>query len=525
MQIAILRSQPITRTRATTLVALLAVVVLAAVLRFAGLGTESYWLDEIIMVRLTSGELEPMLRHLEEGDRPPVFVLLGYVWTNAFGTSEAATRSLSAVAGVLSVAVFYVIARKLFNMPVALMACWIMALSAFQIHYSQEYRYYMVFQLALLLTIYFYLRVLESGRWLDVLLYILAGVISMYVHTYAVFFLFGLGLHFLFHWRHFANLRLRWVTAQVLIFVAIIPRLWSTLSGMMADGSSEADLLGGGTPVTDWVPVPPLYAPARSLVNFLLVERSTVSWLLIGAAALAVLVGTALYVRHIGLPQWWTETTALLRRMKAAVARFDMRLTLLAVWLIVPIGLPFVVSWFFAPMYLDRYVIAAVPAWYLVIAASLYAARRIVPVALALGALTLLLVASLYTYYTTPEKEQWRETAAYISQRAQPGEPIALSYGRLPRDAYNVRDSFYWYYPTAEASNCFVDVWRAADEVTRDLDGCSDGQRQVWLVVYQDRKNTDTRWLPELLKTGVTLRDSQDFVGTSVYLLELPPGT
>ncbi|MBI5667931.1 MAG: glycosyltransferase family 39 protein [Chloroflexi bacterium] len=524
MELTILRSRPITLPHATALLALLAVVLLAAVVRFADLGTESYWLDEIIMARLTSGELEPMLRHLAEGDRPPVFVLLGYTWSSVFGTSEAATRSLSATAGVLSVVVFYAITQRLLKTPVALIACWIMALSAFQIHYSQEYRYYMVFQLALLLTVYCYLRVLDTGHWLDMLLYAVSSIISLYVHTYAVFFLAGLALHFLLHWRRFAPLRRRWVVAQVVIAVAIAPRLWSTVSGMMSDGSSEAELLSGGTPVTDWVPAPPLYAPLRSLVNFLFIERSMVSWWLIGAAALAVLLGTLLYLRHTGLSYWRGEATMFVRRARAAVIRFDWRLTLLAVWLVVPIALPFIVSKVFAPMYLDRYVIAAAPAWYLVIAAGLYAARRLVPVALTVSVLTVLLLGSLYTYYSAPQKEQWRETAAYVSQHARPSEPIALAYGRLPRDAYNVRDSFYWYYPTAAVSNCFVDVWQPATAVTRELADCSAGQRRLWLVVYQDRQNTDTSWLPGVLAAGLKLRDTRSFVGTSVYLLELPAG-
>ena len=500
----------------------IAIVVLAAALRLFQLGTESYWLDEIIMVRLTEEPFTALVQELQTTSRPPVYVLLGYVWTQLFGTSEAATRSLSTVAGILSVIVLYAIGKRLLGTRAALIGSLLMAISAFQIWYSQEFRYYAVFQLTLLTSIYFYIAALKSGKLSHFLLFAFFSVIATYVHTYGVFLLAGLGLHFVLQWHHYPKLRVYWVVAQALILLGIAPQLSSTVKDLIGTTAAVEVAIGGGTPAIEWLPVPPLYAPVRTLVNFILIQRSYLGWSTIGFGAAALFLGTAIFAFRKGIRQWFLSVQGVAQQLITLVRGWDSTLILLLCWLIVPIVIPFVLSLLFAPMYLDRYVIAAAPAWYLSIAAAIYALRNVVPQTLSISVLALYVLGALGTYYNESLKEQWRETARYVMENQSPDDAIVLSYGSLPGDAFNVQNSFYWYYP-GQPSDCYVDVRLSGSEIQEQMDACAGSHERLWLVLYVGSSNEELTSMVSRANYESAewrLLSNQDFVGTSVYLFE-----
>ncbi len=493
--------------------ALIAILALAALLRFADIGGESYWLDEIIMVRLTGNGFDTVLQEITGTDRPPVYVLLGYAWSQLFGTSEAATRSLSALAGVAAIGVMYLIGRELYRREVGLLAALVMAVSAFQVWYSQEYRYYAVFELVVLFAVLFYLLWLKHGHAIDLIAYTVFSALAAYVHTYAIFFYVGLGLHFLTRWQAQASKRWLWVASQVLIIIAVLPRILSTFATVST--VIPENTVGGGTPVVDWLPVPPIYAPLRTLINCMFIQRSYLSWSVIGVGAAVLVVGLLAYTLTRG-GAWRDDVRATAGSIRGL---FDSRLTLVILWLICPIGITFLLSHVFAPMYLDRFVITAAPAWYLLIALAMWTLRRVVPVALSVVVLLILITGVLWTYYTQDLKEQWRETAAFIDERIQPGDALALSYGIFPGDAFNIRDSFSWYYP-AMTSDCFVDVRGDSAALGEQISTCGRQSDRLWLVVYASNPEGERLTLSDL-PDQYPLVEAQDFVGTTVYLFDL----
>ena len=497
------------------LAALIAILALAALLRFADIGGESYWLDEIIMVRLTGNGFDTVLNEIQGTDRPPVYVLLGYAWAQLFGTSEAATRSLSALAGVVAIGVMYLIGRELYRREVGLLAALVMAVSAFQVWYSQEYRYYAVFELVVLFAVLFYVLWLKHGHTVDLIAYTVFSAVAAYVHTYAIFFYVGLGLHFLTQWRAQAPRRWLWIASQVVIVLAVLPRILATF-GTISTVIPE-NTVGGGTPVVDWLPVPPLYAPLRTLINFMFIQRSYLSWTVIGIGVAVLLIGIAAYAftRRTG---WRDDVRA---TVSAVRGLFDSHLVLVLLWLVCPIGITFLLSHIFAPMYLDRFVITAAPAWYLLIALAMWTLRRVVPVVLSVAVLLILIGGVLWTYYTQDLKEQWRETAAFINAGIQPGDALALSYGIFPGDAFNIRDSFSWYYP-AMTSDCFVDVRGDTAALEQQIRTCARQSDRLWLVVYAANPEGDRLTL-SALPENYPLIETRDFVGTTIYLFDLQP--
>src|ERR1700737_3893407 len=88
---------------------------LAAVVRFATLDQQSLWYDEAVTaVRVLHASLHSTLSavaHVE--NTPPLYYLITWGWTRVLGTGVLALRSLSAAAGVATVALAWMIGREL----------------------------------------------------------------------------------------------------------------------------------------------------------------------------------------------------------------------------------------------------------------------------------------------------------------------------------------------------------------------------------------------------------------------------
>ena len=69
-----------------------------------------------------------------------LYHLLLFGWVRVAGSSEIAVRSFSAVAGIASVAVLFLLARRLAGVRVALWAGLLMAVNPLYVRYAQEAR-------------------------------------------------------------------------------------------------------------------------------------------------------------------------------------------------------------------------------------------------------------------------------------------------------------------------------------------------------------------------------------------------
>jgi len=172
------------------------VIILGAALRFYDLGTESYWHDEVIMLHVAGGDPESILVEVQDG-RPPVYVLLAHLGMQVFGATEVATRFPSALAGIASIAAMYAVGSQLFGKRVGLLSAFLMAISEFQIRYSQDFRYYSVFVLITLFSFFFFVKALKERRISHFVLHVLANVFLFYTHTFGVFVLVAPNLYFL----------------------------------------------------------------------------------------------------------------------------------------------------------------------------------------------------------------------------------------------------------------------------------------------------------------------------------------
>ena len=169
----------------------LALIFLALLIRLNGLTFQSLWRDEVDAICFAQAPLlkdlpqtalsftptcppnipELLAAFTQPGFNGPLYFLILRGWIGLFGAGEFALRSFSLMCGVISVALIITLGTRLFNRAVGLIAGSLLALSAYQVWYSQEAKMYTLITLLALASIYFLRRAVEEGRlrfWIGV---------------------------------------------------------------------------------------------------------------------------------------------------------------------------------------------------------------------------------------------------------------------------------------------------------------------------------------------------------------------
>src|SRR4051794_10344275 len=175
------------RSRAFWIVA--GLTVLAALLRFLTLGAQSYHHDEIVtasrVLRDGFGHAMDAVGFSESA--PPLYYAIAWAWTQLTGTGEFGLRSISALAGVATVPVAYLIGLELRGRRAGLLAAALVAVNPMLLWYSQEARAYALFVLLCAVSLLFTVRVLRRGRRRDVLTWGVVSGLALATHYFAVF--------------------------------------------------------------------------------------------------------------------------------------------------------------------------------------------------------------------------------------------------------------------------------------------------------------------------------------------------
>src|SRR5215204_3975358 len=152
---------------------LLAILLVALLLRVFQLDAESLWLDEATSVYIGNHGFVQILGEMSIQNRhPPLYLLLLHYWMQLFGDSEFSVRLPSVFFGVFSVGMLYKVGTLLFDKWIGLISAFIMTISAYQIYYSQEARAYTMTVLLALISFYFFLKLFEDKHY-----WILAGYV------------------------------------------------------------------------------------------------------------------------------------------------------------------------------------------------------------------------------------------------------------------------------------------------------------------------------------------------------------
>ncbi len=191
------------RARSRTFWVVLGLVGLGAALRFATLGVQSYHHDEIVTAsRILGGSFRQAMDAVGFSESaPPLYYVLAWLWTQATGTGEFGLRSFSALAGVATIVVAYLLGVELRGRSTGVAAAALVAVNPMLLWYSQEARAYALFALLTALSLLYFLRALRpdvpahtgpvghrrAGTSRDVVLWGVVSALAMATHYFALF--------------------------------------------------------------------------------------------------------------------------------------------------------------------------------------------------------------------------------------------------------------------------------------------------------------------------------------------------
>lgn len=326
-----------------------ALVVLAAVLRFAGLGEQRFWPDEAVTAALVRMPFADMLATLVDSEStPPLYYALAWGWTQLFGSAEAGLRSLSALAGVATVPAVYAAGSALVSRRAGLVAAGLAAVAPPLVWYAQEARAYALLVLLSALSLAFFGRALHGGRGRALAGWALTSALALATHYFAVFLVLPQAVWLVVRHR----------SPRALLATGAVGAVGLVLLPLVLHQQAQ--------PNTKWIDNIPVLDRLRTVPELLLAGQAP------SLPAAAIVVAALLVAVAVGLLVLRGEER---ERRRAAVPATLGLAGLLVPLALVPTGLDFVVARNFLPLW---------PCLALVVAAGL-ATRRAPRAALLAG--------------------------------------------------------------------------------------------------------------------------------------------
>lgn len=474
----------------------LAIIVFAVFVRMISLTSRYFWCDEASSVLTSRYDVEALLYHASFDVHPPLYYLLLHCWMALFGDSILATRLLSLLFGVMTVALAMSFMRWLANERTALLAGWFMAIMPLAVRYSQEARMYALMGLltiAATMALAMWLKKTANSHYLAI--YAMLMALSFYTHYFTIFTLFS-------HWLVVLMLSCKqrgeryirypvWWLANVAIGLVFIPwllvlfNLLTHLSELRAGGDV------GWIPEVTWCDLPAMYwrfFTGHDGSNYTMI----IFWLL-----------PTFCIVLCSLPLSWCEIPR----------KFNL---LLISGIVTPVTLVFAISWS-TPIFVDRY---------------LYSAALCIPLALGLlinglknggHRISLLFFFSVlfgcgvFNDYSA-EKDDFKTMVYYINSSYQLNDTVVVSkmFYYLSYIYYNKKDYRTLLYtpaksngipgkPNAYGFGTFF-YTQATQTYVEDLSVLSGRYRRVWLV-SGGNFNQDFGRLPQEWVNTVTFKN------------------
>ncbi len=501
------------------------ICLLAFGLRVYRLGTQSLWYDEGLSVYLASLPPFASIPTSAITDHPPLHVLMLGAWTQVAGRSEFAVRFLSLWWSVLAVALVWRVGQELLTDTIGAVGAALLAISALAVWYAQEARGYSLLLALTLMITWTFVRFcqpkprggLNFGIW-----YLIFGIAALYTHYYAAFTLLALNLAFLaalacrtFSKRPIPNIQYRFPNLQssisfclfqLLIVLAFVPWLPAAIQQATTNVTYFPGRVGWQTVVADTL---------RAFGTGDVAPTNVAAWA-VGVMGLLAMVGA--FTEQPG-------TTRLHRVITALLAA-------------APMAAMAVIAWQ-KPKFAPRYLIEALPAFYLLVAAGWTALRQwgfrqgrrdlrkavvsSLLIGISSGILIFTSLLSLLAVYFDPARQRpdMRSVAAYLQSNEQPGDVIMLLSGhqspvfgyyyRGPNAQYPIPNTLM---PPAQSP---LD-YRAA----RQLQDLTRGATRLWLVLWHRELADPTDVvMNELLTKARRLGVGQEFHEMRLMLFDL----
>lgn len=495
------RASLIDASRATVL----ALTLVAFLLRVWLLDGQSLWRDEVDVIRLAHWPPADLLRSLGLAEHNgPLYYIVMRGWLGLAGDSEFALRFVSLCGGVLGVPLIWRVAGRLVGRRAALMAVLVSTVSSYLVWYAQDAKMYATVVALTLLAMWCWWRALDTGRvqwWAG---FVAVSSVSFYIHMLSALMIpvYALALPILGRHgggRHTSRLGHGPAKAghawQIALGLLVLPYLplaaWQLPLVLQTHQTGHA-----------FVPLPDMFA---LLVNLTARGMTMVdAWPVTVPFLFALLLGAFGPATRVGGSDWRPRLVLLL-------------------WALLPVVLLYLIS-LRVPLFEPRYLIFTVPAFYVLAARGMAGVTRLCrPVAAALlAALIVFGLLGIAVQDTRPIKSDFRAAAAFVAARYGPGEPIMF---QVPY----VRHTFDYYFPHEYPGldGPWTNDGKNEESAAQLMAATVGDHTQLWLVSSESWLWDGRGLTGEWLDSHAHLLESASFTRVDVYYyrIDLPAGS
>ncbi len=368
---------------------LAAITTAGAVLRFWHLGQRSLWFDEGVSVGFARLPWHEMwLAMWEQANM--LFYYVGLRGWMFFGDSEFWLRTFSVIPAIVSIVLLALFGRRYYGSAVGIISAAMLSVSVLHVHYSHDVRGYPLLVLLLILSWWFHVRALRSGRGPDFAWWAVCATAAIYTHLFAVLIFAAQAVCIGFAPSQYR--RIRWSVLAIASVAALcLPLAVAARSG---DGQQIS-----------WIP--PL---SRQTFQLFVYEFS-------GAQLTPLIVSLAVFLVLLG---FFARTL-----FREGLSEKAWLMSIPIIGTILPVVLVLLTSIFLEPCFLPRYLIVALPFFLLGVALVLTRLPRWIAAPL----LVVILagnILGLRTYFNEPPWNDYRSATSYIAGNAKPGDALVI---------------------------------------------------------------------------------------------------
>lgn len=375
--------------------------------KFIFVSHEDIGLDEPFSIYHAQFDIPILIEQLKNYNNPPLFELILHGWIKILGISPLSVRILPLLFASLAPVALYHLAKHTFSTETAITSSLLLSVSELLFYYSHDCRVYSLSLLLSILSIHFYLKTISSDRpSIQVQAgFILFSTLLIYAHYFGIFILFfQLVISLLFHRTKWPRL----LACYFSISLLYLPHLFPLLVRMN-------DSVSRGTWISPPVGLESLYNMLWAFCNFPFIT----------VTAIVILTGAFF----------------LMLRRRDFMKR-DANVSLVLLWFLFPFFGMFIIS-YKVPMYISRYLIFALPAFYLtfVIAIQYIVAHKHIRY---LTFIVLIVCFGTTIDFTNDKKERMGEVVKLINAKKDPATAVILSDNDLLTTfAYHYRNDYF----------------------------------------------------------------------------------
>ena len=372
------------------------ILLLNIVIRGLFLDANPIELDEPFSIFYAQMGISEIITGLNGGNNPPLYEIFLHFWIKTFGISSFAVRFPSLLFSVLNVYFIYLISKRFFNSRVAILSVILATFSNYHLFFSHEARVYPLF--ALLTTISFYLLFLiiekkYSFQNLFLLFVTYVGLVfSHYFGIFVVAFQAVLLLCLTFHKTDILKKYFIIIVGLLLTYAYYIPIVFKRFIASSQNGTwlkpvenigNLFDIIFLFSNKNRWVYlvfILLLWSVAWKFFYRLKANKYIKGFILFGIIPLFFLTSYSIFFK---IPFIWRLTSAhvyiigfitliLIVYAYQGIIKKNINTSqfIITGWFLVPLLLFFIVS-FIIPVFLDRYLIFIMPAFYITLALSM----------------------------------------------------------------------------------------------------------------------------------------------------------